>query len=82
MKTKYGTVKQSPNLIVMLTHKDQTVENAYEIFEQCKDSKAQYWGWKEKGISPEDMKRLCSYIKSSGKTAVLEVVAYTEARNA
>ena len=23
------------NLIVMLTHNDKTVKNAYEIFEQC-----------------------------------------------
>lgn len=76
---KIGTITQNPHLIVMLTHNDQTVENAYEIFEQCKDSKAQYWGLKETGISPEAMKHLCSYIKSCGKTAVLEVVAYTEA---
>ena len=26
-------------LIVMLTHNDLTVENAYEIFEQCQDTK-------------------------------------------
>ena len=29
-------------LIVMLTHNDLTVENAYEIFEQCQDTKALY----------------------------------------
>lgn len=69
---------KSPNLIVMLTYEDRTVENAYEIFKQCKDSKAQYWGFKEEGISLEEMKRLYAYMKECGKTTVLEVVAYTE----
>ncbi len=67
-----------PNLIVMLTHNDQTVENAYDFFQRCKNSKVTYWGMKEKGISIEEMKRLCSFMKECGKTTVLEVVAYTE----
>lgn len=67
-----------PELIVMLTENDRTVKNAYEIFERCKDSKAEYWGFKEKGISPSEMKELFAYMKSLGKTTVLEVVAYTE----
>jgi len=67
-----------PNLVVMLTYNDRTVENAYEVFEQCKDSKAHYWGFKEEGISPAEMKKLNSYMKSCGKTTVLEVVAYDE----
>ena len=65
-------------LIVMLTHNDKTVENAYEIFEQCKNSKAEYWGFKEKGIPFPQMKELYSYMKACGKKTVLEVVAYTE----
>lgn len=28
----------TPSLIVMLTHEDQTVQNAYEIFDAYKDS--------------------------------------------
>ena len=47
-------------LIVMLTHKDQTVDNAYEIFEQCKNSKAKIWGFKEKALPLEQMKELTS----------------------
>ena len=47
-----------PELIVMLTHNDRTVENAYEIFEQSKDSEAKYWGFKEEGIPPEQMRKL------------------------
>lgn len=67
-----------PFLIVMLTHDDRTVENAFEIFEQCRNSKAEYWGFKEEPLPPEQMKRLYSYMKDCGKKTVLEVVAYTE----
>lgn len=66
-------------LIVMLTHNDLTVENAYEIFEQCQDTKALYWGFKEQPLPIEEMKRIYSKMKKCGKRTVLEVVAYTEA---
>lgn len=69
----------TPQLIVMLTHNDFTVMNAAEIFESCKDSGAQYWGFKEHPLPKEDMKRLFSRMKECGKTTFLEVVAYTEA---
>lgn len=72
------TEDKSPELIVMLTQNDRTIKNAYEIFEQCKESKAKYWGFKEKGLSRRQMKELFSYMKKCGKTTVLEVVAYTE----
>ena len=65
-------------LIVMLTYNDHTAENAYEIFECCKDTSAKYWGIKEDGISGEEMRNLFRYMKDCGKTTVLEVVAYTE----
>lgn len=70
--------KEKPILIVMLTHNDRTVENACEIFEQCKNSKAKFWGMKEYPLSLDKMKQLYSYMKKCGKTTVLEVVAYTE----
>lgn len=69
---------KNPELIVMLTYDDITVKNAYEIFEQCKNSKAKYWGFKEEGIPLEQMKKLYAYMKKCGKITGLEVVAYTE----
>lgn len=66
------------NLVVMLTHNDKTVHNAYEIFEKCKNSKAEYYGLKEEPLSPEEMRKLYRYMKICGKQTVLEVVAYTE----
>lgn len=67
-----------PFLIVMLTHDDRTVPDAYEIFRQCRNSDAEYWGMKEKPLPFQDMKKLYSYMKECGKKTVLEVVAYTE----
>ncbi len=65
-------------LIVMLTHHDKTVANAREVFESCRHSKAKFFGMKEVGLPLEDMKALYADMRASGKTTVLEVVAYTE----
>lgn len=67
-----------PELIVMLTYNDCTVENAPAIFEECKHSKAKFWGFKEEGLPLTQMKELFTHMKECGKTTVLEVVAYTE----
>lgn len=67
-----------PELIVMLTQHDYTIENALEVFDSCKHAPAAYWGAKEEGMSPEQLKQLFAAIKESGKQSVLEVVAYTE----
>ncbi len=71
-------MNNNSKLIVMLTSNDRTVENAHEIFRQCKNSKADIWGIKEKGLPKEQMKNLFSYMKECGKSTVLEVVAYKE----
>jgi hypothetical protein len=65
-------------LIVMLTHNDVTVKNAIEVFEECKNTQAKFWGFKEEGLPLNDMKKLCRMMKDAGKTTFLEVVAYTE----
>ena len=66
------------NLVVMLTHNDKTVDNAYEVFENCKNSKAEFWGFKEKSLPLKEMKKLYAYMKECGKKTFLEVVEYTE----
>ena len=71
-------MKNFPELTVMLTHNDRTVENAREIFEQCKNSKAKFWGFKEEPLPLDDMKKLFARMKEFGKTTFLEVVAYSE----
>lgn len=71
-------VQRNPELIVMLTYNDLTVENAFEIFDGCKNSRAEFFGAKEKSLPFEKMKKLYSCMQSSGKKTVLEVVSYSE----
>lgn len=65
-------------IIVMLTHNDVTVKNAYELFDECKDLPVINWGFKDVGLEPEKMKELCQAMKKAGKNTFLEVVTYTE----
>ena len=67
------------NLTVMLTWHDQTVLDAPALFEACRTSKAQTWGFKERPLPPDQMRALFARMRACGKTTVLEVVAYTEA---
>lgn len=67
-----------PELIIMLTHNDVTVKNAAEVFESCKDLPATRWGFKDVGLSKEEMIALNRAMKEAGKTTYLEVVTYTE----
>lgn len=67
-----------PELIVMLTWHDYTVTDAAQVFEQCKDSAARYWGFKEHPLSLQQMQQLFARMRQCGKTTLLEVVAYTE----
>ena len=66
------------DLIVMLTCNDYTIPNAIEVFESTRHAPAQYWGAKEEGISRQELKKLFAAIRESGKSPVLEVVAYSE----
>ena len=56
----------APELIVMLTHNDLTVHNAYDIFDQCRNSRAKFWGFKEEPLPLEQMKKLFRYMKETG----------------
>ncbi len=67
-----------PELIIMLTHNDVTVSNAAEVFASCKDLPANRWGFKDIGLSKEEMIALNRAMKEAGKTTYLEVVTYTE----
>lgn len=65
-------------LVVMLTHHDQTVKNALEMFEEMKDTPVLHWGFKDVGLPPNEMKKLVQRMKDSGKTTYLEVVSLSE----
>lgn len=65
-------------IIIMLTHNDQTVKNALEVFESCKDLPIDFWGFKDVGLEKPEMKKVVDAMKQAGKTTFLEVVSYTE----
>lgn len=67
-----------PELIVMLTHQDQTVPNARQLFEALKDAPVQHWGFKDVGLSQPEMRALVGAMKNAGKTSYLEVVSLSE----
>lgn len=73
-----GTGKMNPDLIVMLTYNDKTVENAEFLFESLKEIPVRYWGFKDVGLSFEAAKKLVGKLKDAGKTIKLEVVSLTE----
>ncbi|HML69313.1 MAG TPA: hypothetical protein PKA81_13085 [Clostridia bacterium] len=66
------------NIIIMLTHNDQTVKNALSVFESSKDLPVEFWGFKDVGLELVEMKKLVDAMKQAGKTTFLEVVSYTE----
>lgn len=72
------TQRPKPELIVMLTHHDQTVPDALDLFERTKDYPITHWGFKDVGITPEAMKTVVQAMKDAGKTTFLEVVSLSE----
>ena len=67
-----------PELIVMLTHHDQTVPDALELFQRTKDYPIKHWGFKDVGLPPEEMKSVVKAMKDAGKITFLEVVSLSE----
>ena len=67
-----------PELIVMLTYNDKTVENALELFNEMKDTPVIHWGFKDVGLPPQKMKEVVDSMNAAGKTTYLEVVSLTE----
>ena len=72
------TQNLKPELIVMLTHHDQTVPDALELFERTKDYPIRHWGFKDVGLPPDDMKVVVTAMKDAGKITFLEVVSLSE----
>lgn len=67
-----------PKLITMLTHNDETVRNASDVFDGCADLPNELWGFKDVGLPDEEMTRLVERMRRGGKTTFLEVVSLTE----
>ncbi|HEX5807647.1 MAG TPA: hypothetical protein VFY25_03210 [Anaerolineales bacterium] len=67
-----------PELIVMLTHQDETVPDALELFERTKHYPITHWGFKDVGLAPKDMQAVAAAMKEAGKVTYLEVVSLSE----
>jgi len=67
-----------PELIVMLTHHDQTVPDALELFNSSKDYPIKHWGFKDVGLPPQEMQTVATAMKAAGKITFLEVVSLSE----
>ncbi len=67
-----------PVFILMLTYNDQTVKNALQLFQECKDTPVTHWGFKDVGLPVPEMKQLVQEMKKAGKTTFLEVVSLSE----
>ena len=67
-----------PELIVMLTHHDETVPNALDLFDRAKDYPVKHWGFKDLGLPPKEMRAVSDAMKGAGKTTFLEVVSLSE----
>ena len=67
-----------PELIVMLTYNDKTVENALDLFDQMKETPVSHWGFKDVGLPAAEMKKVVDSMNAAGKTTYLEVVSLTE----
>lgn len=62
----------------MLTHNDVTVGNAREVFRESADLPVRYWGFKDAGMTRNEMEALAGDLKDAGKVPVLEVVSFDE----
>ncbi|MDE0297640.1 MAG: hypothetical protein OXN17_03335 [Candidatus Poribacteria bacterium] len=67
-----------PELIVMLTYNDRTVQNALELFDEMKDFPVGHWGFKDVGLPKERIRELVRQMSEAGKTTYLEVVSLSE----
>lgn len=64
--------------VAMLTHNDVTVPHALEVFEANKHARAQYWGFKDEGVTLEEGEELIKAMQSAGKNVVIEPLTRDE----
>lgn len=65
--------------VAMLTHNDVTVPHALEVFEANKHAAAQYWGFKDEGVTLEEGEALIQAMQAAGKRVVIEPLTTDEA---
>jgi hypothetical protein len=61
--------------IFMLTHNDQTVSDAREVYDTLRDTGLRYVGFKDIGLPPARLRELADAIREDGREVFLEVVS-------
>ncbi len=64
--------------IAMLTHHDVTVPNAMKVFEENKHAKAEYWGFKDIGVTLQEGEELIKAMQGAGKHVFIEPITTDE----
>ena len=64
--------------VAMLTHNDITVPNAIGVFAENKHAKAEYWGFKDVGVTLEEGEALMRAMLDAGKRVVIEPLTKDE----
>lgn len=59
----------------MLTHDDQTVENAMAVYKEIRDTPLRFVGFKDVGATPLTLQSLTDAMHSDGREVFLEVVS-------
>ena len=59
----------------MLTRDDMTVSNAFEAYDEVRDSRLRYVGFKDIGLPVESLTELAGRISRDGREVMLEVVS-------
>src|SRR5688500_1446971 len=64
-----------PELIFMLTHHDQTLENALDVYDEIRDLPLRYVGFKDVGVPADTLRELTGRMHEDGREVRLEVVS-------
>ncbi|ETD33350.1 hypothetical protein W823_09310 [Williamsia sp. D3] len=64
----------------MLTHNDETISNAREVFAESIDAPTRHWGFKDTGPSTSELALLARDMKDAGKTVHFESLKEEESQ--
>ena len=64
-----------PEFIFMLSKDDLTVENALQVYDEVRDARLRYVGFKDVGLPFDQLKALTEAVHDGGQEVMLEVVS-------
>ena len=64
-----------PEFVFMLTHDDATVQDAFEVYDEVRDTGLHFIGFKDVGLPFDRLKALTEVMHEGGREVMLEVVS-------